>query len=434
VLDFGAFIALDGFRCKEGLCHVSQVKIEGRLRSASDMLRRYDKVWVKVIAVKEDGKISLSMKEVDQVTGRDLNPIHTEELLTGKKADRSRYDEDDSRKHNLVRALQRDSQRVGSITGIKIDTNDAGDNKKKRLDSPDMWELTRLRGGQVMDKDEELGIQGAIAENLDELDEEDKEIELNEEHPPFLKYSKTKTGINLSPIRIAKNPDGSLNRVAMKQAQIARERKEEREAKLKEEKKKREGDLGSIGNENIGTGAGGKSGFNPRGSEIPEWKKKTFGKNVEYGKRTNQTIREQRESLPIYQLKEMLMTAIRNNRILVVIGETGSGKTTQMTQYMVEMGLHRRGRIGCTQPRRVAAMSVSKRVAEEFGCKLGQEVGYCIRFEDYTSPSTIIKYMTDGMLLREALIDPELNQYSCIILDEAHERTLDTDVLFGLLK
>ena len=98
------------------------------------------------------------------------------------------------------------------------------------------------------------------------------------------------------------------------------------------------------------------------------------------------------------------------------------------------MGLWRRGRIGWTQPRRVAAMSVSKRVSEEYGCKLGHEVGYCIRFEDCTSPSTIIKYMTDGMLLREALIDSELNQYSCIMLDEAHERTIDTDVLFGLLK
>ncbi|CAG0911637.1 unnamed protein product, partial [Cyprideis torosa] len=79
-------------------------------------------------------------------------------------------------------------------------------------------------------------------------------------------------------------------------------------------------------------------------------------------------------------------------------------------------------------------MSVAKRVAEEFGCRLGQEVGYTIRFEDCTSPETVIKYMTEGMLLRECLIDPDLKTYSLVMLDEAHERTIQTDVLFGLLK
>jgi ATP-dependent RNA helicase DHX8/PRP22 len=120
--------------------------------------------------------------------------------------------------------------------------------------------------------------------------------------------------------------------------------------------------------------------------------------------------------------------------MLIVVGDTGSGKTTQMTQYLAEEGFANNGRIGCTQPRRVAAMSVAKRVAEEVGCRVGQEVGYTIRFEDCTSPETRIKYMTDGMLLRECLIDPEMSQYSVVILDEAHERTISTDVLFGLLK
>ena len=105
-----------------------------------------------------------------------------------------------------------------------------------------------------------------------------------------------------------------------------------------------------------------------------------------------------------------------------------------MTQYLAEDGFADHSRIGCTQPRRVAAMSVAKRVAEEVGCRLGQEVGYTIRFEDCTSPETRIKYMTDGMLQRECLIDPDLSQYSIIMLDEAHERTIATDVLFGLLK
>lgn len=105
-----------------------------------------------------------------------------------------------------------------------------------------------------------------------------------------------------------------------------------------------------------------------------------------------------------------------------------------MTQYMHELGITKNGMIGCTQPRRVAAVSVAKRVAEEFGCTLGEEVGYTIRFEDVTSQSTIIKYMTDGMLMREYLADNDLKRYSALMLDEAHERTIHTDVLFGLLK
>ena len=105
-----------------------------------------------------------------------------------------------------------------------------------------------------------------------------------------------------------------------------------------------------------------------------------------------------------------------------------------MTQYLCETGFGSAGIVGCTQPRRVAAMSVAKRVAEEVGCRLGTEVGYTIRFEDCTSQETKIKYMTDGMLLRECLVDPKMNRYSVIILDEAHERTVATDVLFGLLK
>ena len=126
--------------------------------------------------------------------------------------------------------------------------------------------------------------------------------------------------------------------------------------------------------------------------------------------------------------------AVNGNRRFLLADYTVTHNTTQMTQYLAEAGYASRGIIGCTQPRRVAAMSVAKRVAEEFGCKLGQEVGYSIRFEDCTSPDTRIKYMTDGMLLRELLLEPDCNKYSVIILDEAHERTINTDVLFGLLK
>lgn len=147
------------------------------------------------------------------------------------------------------------------------------------------------------------------------------------------------------------------------------------------------------------------------------------------------TIAETRILLPIYPFKEALLQAIRDHQVLIVEGETGSGKTTQVPQYLHEAGFTANGKkVGCTQPRRVAAMSVAARVAEELGVKLGSEVGYSIRFEDCTSEQTVIKYMTDGMLLREFLGEPDLASYSVIIIDEAHERTLHTDILFGLVK
>ena len=123
-------------------------------------------------------------------------------------------------------------------------------------------------------------------------------------------------------------------------------------------------------------------------------------------------------------------------QILVFVGETGSGKTTQIPQFVLfdDLPHFHRKQVACTQPRRVAAMSVASRVADEMDVVLGQEVGYSIRFEDNTSANTILKYMTDGMLLREAMNDHNLDRYSCIILDEAHERTLATDILMGLLK
>ena len=108
------------------------------------------------------------------------------------------------------------------------------------------------------------------------------------------------------------------------------------------------------------------------------------------------------------------------NYILVYIRFTG--KTTQLTQYLHEAGYTEFGMVGCTQPRRVAAMSVAKRVAEEMSVELGDEVGYAIRFEDLTGPKTVIKYMTDGVLLRESLREADLDQYSALVMDEAHER------------
>ncbi|XP_048428080.1 probable pre-mRNA-splicing factor ATP-dependent RNA helicase DEAH4 isoform X1 [Pyrus x bretschneideri] len=138
--------------------------------------------------------------------------------------------------------------------------------------------------------------------------------------------------------------------------------------------------------------------------------------------------------LPILQFEDTIMKAVEENPVVVVIGETGSGKSTQLSQILHRRGYTRSGVVGVTQPRRVAAVSVARRVSQELGVRLGDEVGYAIRFEDRTSERTRIKYLTDGVLLRESLSNPELDQYSVIILDEAHERSLNTDILLGLMK
>ncbi|KAK6359778.1 Cyclin-dependent kinase catalytic subunit [Orbilia brochopaga] len=147
------------------------------------------------------------------------------------------------------------------------------------------------------------------------------------------------------------------------------------------------------------------------------------------------SMEETRKSLPIYAFRDELLAAVEQYQVLIIVGETGSGKTTQIPQYLHEAGYTKNGqKVGCTQPRRVAAMSVAARVADEMGVKVGKEVGYSIRFEDQTSDKTVLKYMTDGMLLREFLTEPDLGGYSALMIDEAHERTLHTDILFGLVK
>lgn len=165
-----------------------------------------------------------------------------------------------------------------------------------------------------------------------------------------------------------------------------------------------------------------------------------------------EALQEQRRELPIYSCKAALLRLIGENFITVVVGETGSGKTTQLVQYLYEAGYaaspheddaapkpssrrKRRGPlIGCTQPRRLAAIGVSRRVSAEMGCALGTTVGYSIHLDDCTSEATQIQFMTDGVLLREVTQDPDVSEYSVIVLDEAHERSVDTDVLMGTLK
>ncbi|KLO17295.1 P-loop containing nucleoside triphosphate hydrolase protein [Schizopora paradoxa] len=160
------------------------------------------------------------------------------------------------------------------------------------------------------------------------------------------------------------------------------------------------------------------------------WKHGSNGKI----QKVSEQLQEQRRNLPIAKGADALIREIKSNDTLVLLGETGSGKTTQVPQYILESGVLGSGMIAVTQPRRVAATSLAARVAAEQGCSVGDRVGYAVRFQEAYGPETKIKFLTDGMLARELLADPLLSKYSVIILDEAHERTLNTDLLMASLK
>ncbi|CAK4652169.1 unnamed protein product [Aphanomyces euteiches] len=420
VQDFGCFVELDDFNRREGLVHIRNLT-NAHVKNVRDFVRRNDRVWVKVIS-DTGNKMLLSMQDVDQKTGEDKMP----------------------QRNNTSASRDSKTWVNPSAPGMQQESVDASENEKpraaKRLSSPERWEIRQLINSGVLPVseyptfDEEHGVMDV------EETEEEFEVELNEDEPLFLK-GQTKAALEMSPVKIVKNPDGSLSRAAMTQSTLAKERREMRQTQAnqlidsipKDLNRPWEDPMPEAGERHF---AQELRGIHMGSStlDLPEWKEKTQSKSLSYGNVSTKSIREQRESLPVFKLKRQLMDAILNNQVLVVIGETGSGKTTQMTQYMAEMGLTAHGMIGCTQPRRVAATSVAKRVAEEFGCPLGQEVGYAVRFEDMTSNETVIKYMTEGMLMREYLADNKLSRYSAIILDEAHERNINTDVLFGLLK
>ncbi|XP_060529448.1 ATP-dependent RNA helicase DHX8 [Cylas formicarius] len=426
IVPFGCFIQIEGLRKRwEGLVHISQLRAEGRVTQVSEVVSRGSKVKVKVLSVTGQ-KVSLSMKDVCQMTGKDLNPL--------SHAPTEREDKDrnpDRPIHNSTSVLR---------LPVSLDENEEDSRKRvTRISSPERWEIKQMISSGCIDKSElpDFDDETGLLPKDEEDGEADIEIELVEDEPPFLQ-GHGRAVHDLSPVRIVKNPDGSLAQAAMMQSALAKERREQkmlqREAEVDSQPSgKNKTWIDPLPEDESKVMS--SRGIGLQSQDLPEWKKHVIGgKKSSFGKKTNLSIIEQRQSLPIYKLKEELRKAVTDNQILIVIGETGSGKTTQITQYLAEEGFTARGKIGCTQPRRVAAMSVAKRVAEEFGCRLGQEVGYTIRFEDCTSPETIIKYMTDGMLLRECLMDLDLKSYAVIMLDEAHERTIHTDVLFGLLK
>ncbi|KAM0789668.1 hypothetical protein ACM66B_006531 [Microbotryomycetes sp. NB124-2] len=146
-------------------------------------------------------------------------------------------------------------------------------------------------------------------------------------------------------------------------------------------------------------------------------------------------LQAQREQLPVWDAQAPILEALAKNDSIIVLGETGSGKTTQIPQFIMRSAVPTQApRVACTQPRRVAATSLATRVAAEAGCELGKLVGYTVRFDDKSSKQTRLKYMTDGALLAEMLEDKDLDRYDVVVLDEAHERSLRTDMLMGFLK
>ncbi|RUS19562.1 hypothetical protein BC937DRAFT_87268 [Endogone sp. FLAS-F59071] len=296
----------------------------------------------------------------------------------------------------------------------------------------EMWEMGRMLSSGVVQR-------GTVDTDFDDESENRVHLLVHDIRPPFLDGRIVFTK-QLEAVQHVRDPTSDMAIFSRKGSTLVREKREQAERAKAANKFELAGTtLGNVmgikakeDEEAPQPAAAVSTEENPKGeSQFASHLKSNEGASA-FSR--SKTIREQREYLPVFAVRENLMQVVRDNQVVIIVGETGSGKTTQLTQYLHEEGYSNFGTIGCTQPRRVAAMSVAKRVAEEMNCKLGTTVGYVIRFEDNTSASTLIKYMTDGILLRESLNEPDLDRYSAIIMDEAHERSLNTDVIMGLMK
>ncbi|KAI9837376.1 MAG: DEAH-box RNA helicase prp16 [Thelocarpon superellum] len=323
-----------------------------------------------------------------------------------------------------------DQQREASLTEKKQQTRMTARAAQKQRDV-DAWETNRMLGSGVAQRRDYDG-----GDLLDDDEATRVHLLVHELKPPFLD-GRTVFTKQLEPISAIRDPQSDMAVFSRKGSRVVKERRQQKERQKQAQAatnmtgtalgnimgvKDDEGDSAAAA-----PGEAGAAG----GSKFADHLKANDGQS---NFSRSKTLREQREYLPAFAVREELLRVIRDHQVVIVVGETGSGKTTQLTQFLYEDGYARRGMIGCTQPRRVAAMSVAKRVSEEMEVPLGGLVGYAIRFEDCTSAATGIKYMTDGVLLRESLVEADLDRYSCIIMDEAHERALNTDVLMGLIK
>uniref|UniRef100_A0A8C3G933 Pre-mRNA-splicing factor ATP-dependent RNA helicase PRP16 n=1 Tax=Cyclopterus lumpus TaxID=8103 RepID=A0A8C3G933_CYCLU len=307
--------------------------------------------------------------------------------------------------------------------------------KRQINEDNERWETNRMLTSGVVQRLE-------VDDDFEEDNAAKVHLQVHNLVPPFLDGRIVFTK-QPEPVIPVKDATSDMAIIARKGSQLVRKHREQKERKKAQHKhwelagtklgdimgiKKTEAEDSSGGKP---VGEDGKVDYRTEQKFADHMREKTEASS-EFAKK--KTLLEQRQYLPIFAVRQQLLNIIRDNSIVIVVGETGSGKTTQLTQYLHEDGYTSYGMVGCTQPRRVAAMSVAKRVSEEIGTNLGEEVGYAIRFEDCTSEKTLIKYMTDGILLRESLRESDLDHYSAVIMDEAHERSLNTDVLFGLLR
>ncbi|KAF2682492.1 P-loop containing nucleoside triphosphate hydrolase protein [Lentithecium fluviatile CBS 122367] len=310
-----------------------------------------------------------------------------------------------------------DAAREAALTEKKQNSRASARAVQKQKDV-DAWETNRM-------------LQSGVAQRRTfEADFEDDDegtrihILVHDLKPPFLDGKRVFTK-QLDPVPAVRDNQSDMAVFSRRGSAVVKERRQRRE------RQKQAHEATNVAGTALGNIMGVKEDDGDSAAAVPgEEEKKGGSKFAEHMKSSegqsafskSKTLREQRQYLPAFAVREDLLRVIRDNQVIIVVGQTGSGKTTQLTQFLHEDGYAQHGLIGCTQPRRVAAMSVAKRVSEEMEVKLGGLVGYAIRFEDCTSKETKIKYMTDGVLLRESLVEPDL------------DRALNTDVLMGLIK
>lgn len=311
-------------------------------------------------------------------------------------------------------------------------TNRFDARQEQRRKENDAWETNRMLVSGVAQRRD-------MASDFDDDDSTRVHLLVHDLRPPFLD-GRTIFTKQLEPVPAVRDYQSDMAVFSRKGSKVVKETRQQRE------RQKQAKDATSLTGTALGNIMGAKEEDGDSAlptameNDAPDEKGNKFSKHMKAAEggssdfSRTKTLREQREYLPAFAVREDLMRVVRENQVTIVIGETGSGKTTQLTQFLYEDGYGKHGMIACTQPRRVAAMSVAKRVAEEMEVELGSTVGYSIRFEDETTKDTVIKYMTDGILLQESLGEKDLDRYSCIIMDEAHERALNTDILLGLFK
>lgn len=309
IMQFGCFVQLEGLRKRwEGLVHISELRREGRVANVADVVSKGQRVKVKVLSF-TGCKTSLSMKDVDQDTGEDLNPNRRRNFVG----------------ENNEEALLRNPDRPSHISLVNAPEVEDDTLERKRLtkiSDPEKWEIKQMIAANVLSKEEfpDFDEETGILPKVDDEEDEDLEIELVEEEPPFLR-GHTKQSMDMSPIKIVKNPDGSLSQAAMMQSALAKERREVKQAQREAEMDSIPMGLNKHWVDPLPDVDGRQIAANMRGigmmpNDIPEWKKHAFGGNkASYGKKTQMSIIEQRESLPIYKLKDQLVQVKSHNKL-----------------------------------------------------------------------------------------------------------------------